>query len=121
MEKKTMGVENAVDRKAIETGVAALSSRLSGSVAIQPILITLTDTGEQCCIHGAARSLRAENARDASPPSVRVSGPSRIINDILDGSMEASAAYASGRIRVRGDLQYLEGLLSDMGLLDCGQ
>jgi putative sterol carrier protein len=108
---------------AIESSLNAFSSRLTGSQAQfkrGSILIRFTDTGEEYSIAMTSREARMTNSAPPAVPLVEVSGPSRVLLAIMDGTQEPRRAFMAGGIRVQGDLPYLEALLKESGLLECG-
>jgi hypothetical protein len=111
-----------VDLRAIESSLTALGGKLTGAVALKPgnILIRLTDTGEECRVTGKGRNIKMAQSATAGTPVVEIAGPSSVIKAVMDGTKEASRAFIAGGLQVRGDLTYLEALLKDMGLLECG-
>jgi len=112
-----------IDRQALESSVAALSGKLTGAVPLKQgtVLIRLTDSGEELSVEGMGRELRMAAAASPGTPLVEISGPSSVIKAIIDGKKEASRAFIAGGLQVRGDLNYLEALLKDLNLLDCGE
>jgi hypothetical protein len=57
--------------------------------------------------------------KGAATPIVTVAAPSSVVQDVLAGRLDAAQALVGGGVRVRGDLDYLEHLLRDAGLLSC--
>ena len=105
----------------LEATLATCASRVSkrmprdrGSIAVR-----CTDTDDQYSVDGIGYRPRVTHGPAATDPAVMVSGPSAVLRAVLDGEMEASRAFATGEIRVRGDLTYLEAILKDLNLLDC--
>lgn len=107
---------------AIEKGLTTLSSKLSSSAPKKrgSIHLNLTDSGEDYYLEGLEREALVSRGAAAAPPLVRISAPSSVVKAIMDGKKEASRAFAAGGIQVSGDLEYLEALLKDLGLLKCG-
>jgi len=108
---------------AIESSLNAFSSRLTGSPAqLKPgsILIRFTDSGEEYSIAMTNREARMASGAAPASPLVEVSGPSRVLLAIMNGTQEPRRAFMAGGIRVQGDLPYLEALLKESGLLECG-
>lgn len=114
---------NKAAPSAVEKSLTALSKRLSGSAPKKrgSILLSLTDSGEEYVLEGAHREAVVTRgaASAAAPPLVRITGPSNVLRAVMDGKKEASRAFIAGGIQVSGDLEYLEALLKDLGLLSC--
>lgn len=110
-----------VGSSAIEKSLTALGSKLSSSAPKKRggILLSFTDSGEEYYFQGTDRETRVTKGADAAPPLVRIAGPSNVLRAIMDGKKEASRAFMAGGIQVSGDLDYLEALLKDLGLLNC--
>lgn len=120
MVSKKTGTQR-VNMSAIEKSLTALGRRLSSSAPKKhgSILLSFTDSGEQCCLEGTDREPVVAQGAGAEPPLVRIAGPSSVLKAIMDGKKEASRAFVAGNIRVSGDLVHLEALLKDLGLLNC--
>lgn len=115
--------ENKARPKAakLETTLATLAARVSQKAprAEGSIVLRATDADEEYSVEGIGRRAKVSRGAGKGEAAVMVQGPASVLQSILDGEMEASAAFAHGDIRVRGDLPYLEGVLKDLGLLDC--
>jgi hypothetical protein len=111
------------DLHALESSLTALGRKLTGAVPLRPgnILIRLTDSGEQLRVEGSGREVRVTRAAAGSKSVVEISGSSAVFKAIIDGKKEVRRAFIGGGIQVRGDLNYLEALLKDVGLLECGE
>jgi putative sterol carrier protein len=95
--------------------VSERAPRLDGSIVVRS-----TDTDDEFSIDGMGpRAKVTRGAHEGRQPVVTVRGPAKVLQAVLDGEMEASRAFASGQIRVRGDLVSLEAVLKDLDLLDC--
>jgi len=105
----------------LEPTLSRLAGRVSRAVPqVQgSIVVRCSDRDEEYRIEGLGRSPRVVKEVAAGQPAVRVTGPTSVIQEVLDGKLEASRAITGGGIRVRGDLKYLESVLKDLGLLDC--
>jgi SCP-2 sterol transfer family len=107
----------------IEKRLTALSQKLSDSAPKKrgSILLSLTDSGEEYVLEGAHREAVVKRGADSAeaPPLIRITGPSNVLRAVMDGKKEASSAFIAGGIQVSGDLEYLEALLKDLGLLNC--
>lgn len=105
----------------IELAISKLSEQIGRSSILKDarILIHLTDVPEEYCLETDINEARLVPASEGSSPIVRVSGPSKVIQSILEGRKEASRAFIAGGIQVQGDLPYLETLLKEGGLLHC--
>ena len=100
-------------------------SRLAGQVGeVVPrtggsILLRCSDSEEEYRIEGLGQAPRVTRQPGTGHSSVRVTGPASVIQEVLDGRLEASRAVTAGGIRVRGDLEYLESVLKSLKLLQC--
>jgi putative sterol carrier protein len=105
----------------LEASLASCASRVSERMPRGggSIMVRCTDTDDQYSVEGIGSRPRVTQGTAATDPVVMVSGPSAVLRSVLDGEVEASRAFASGEIRVRGDLTYLEAVLKDLDLLDC--
>jgi putative sterol carrier protein len=110
-----------IDPSEIESSLTTVSRKLSDSAQLKPgsILIRFTDSGEEYSIEAMGREARMIREAPATAPLVEVSGNSTVLKEIMDGTKEASSAFLDGGIRVQGDVQYLEALLKEIGLLQC--
>jgi putative sterol carrier protein len=102
---------------ALAAAVARVSEkapRVEGSIVVRS-----TDSNDEFSIDGMGQRGKVTKGAQESQPVVTVRGPSKVLQAVLSGEMEASRAFASGQIRVRGDLTYLEAVLKDLDLLDC--
>lgn len=106
----------------LESGLAAFAAKVSeqSPPAKGSILVRTTDTHEEFSIEGLGPRSRVSRSAGRGQAVVEVRSPSSLLQAILNGEIEASRAFARGQIRVRGDLPYLEGVLKDVGLLNCG-
>jgi SCP-2 sterol transfer family len=104
----------------LKPALSRFAHRVSNAVpaARGGIHIQCTDCDEEYSLDGLGRSARVSDKAGAAPV-VRVTGPSAVLREVLEGRLEASQALVRGGIRVRGDLQYLEQVLRDVGLLNC--
>jgi putative sterol carrier protein len=105
----------------LESTIASLAARVSDKApkSAGPIVLRASDTDEEFSVQGIGPRAKVSKGAPAGEPAVTVRGPSSVLQSILNGEMEASRAFAHGEIRVRGDLPYLEGVLKDLGLLEC--
>lgn len=105
----------------LESTLASVAGRVSEKApkSAGPIVLRASDTDEEFSVQGIGPRAKVSKGAPADEPAVTVRGPASVLQSILDGEMEASRAFAHGEIRVRGNLPYLEGLLKDLGLLDC--
>lgn len=105
----------------LESTIASLAARVSDKApkSAGPIVLRASDTDEEFSVQGIGPRAKVSKGAPAAEPAVIVRGPTSILQSILNGETEASRAFAHGEIRVRGDLPYLEGLLKDLGLLEC--
>ena len=115
-------VRQKVGAAAIEKGLTTLLGKLSSAAPKKrgSILLSLTDSGDDIYLDGIERKASVSRGAGAAPPVVRIAGPSSVLKAIMDGKKEASRAFVAGGIQVSGDLEYLEALLKDLGLLKCG-
>jgi putative sterol carrier protein len=117
--------DRASGRKAtatLESALSSVASRVSEKAprATGSVVVRCTDTDEEFSVEGMGQRAKVtKGAQAGQQPVVSVRGPSKVLQAVLDGKMEASRAFASGQIRVRGDLTYLEAVLKDVDLLDC--
>ena len=51
------------------------------------------------------------------PPLFEVMGEAALVQDILEGRKDALAEFASGSLRIRGDLNYFSELAVELGIL----
>jgi len=58
-----------------------------------------------------------ETADVAGQPLLEVIGDAQSIQAVLDGKVDAREQFLAGGIRVRGDLQHLSDLATELGLL----
>ena len=105
----------------LESALSQFAKRVSNSVPRSDggILVHCSDTEEEFSLEGLGYAPNVLKQKGTQPPLVQVIGPASRIKEVLDGKLEASRAIASGGIRVRGDLSYLETVLKDAGLLQC--
>jgi putative sterol carrier protein len=105
----------------LESTIASLAGRVSDKApkSAGPIVLRASDTDEEFSVQGIGPRAKVSKGAPAGEPAVTVRGPASVLQSILDGEMEASRAFARGEIRVRGNLPYLEGVLKDLGLLEC--
>jgi putative sterol carrier protein len=105
----------------LETTLSSLAARVSEEAprAQGSIVVHVTDTGEEFSVEGTGKRSKVARSSGKGEPAVQVRGTAEVIRAVLDGEVEASRAFASGGIRVKGDLRYLEGVLKDLGLLQC--
>ena len=105
----------------LESALSQFAKRVSNSVprSAGGILVVCPDTKEEFSLEGLGHSPKVAKQKGNQAPIVQVTGPASKIKDVLEGKVEASRAIASGGIRVRGDLSYLETVLKDAGLLEC--
>lgn len=107
----------------IERSLADLANRLSGGAPAKRggILLRCTDSGEEYCVEGSGKRAQVSAGAGASgaPVLVRIAGPSAVLAAIMAGRQEASRAFIAGGLQVSGDLNYLESLLKELGLLNC--
>lgn len=110
-----------VNRSTFEKSLTMLGSRLKSSAPKKHgcIQLFLTDLGEEFYLEGTDRAFLVSQRAGASPPLVRIAGPASQLQAVMDGKKEASRTFLAGGIQVSGDLNYLEVLLKDMGLLKC--
>jgi len=113
----------AAEPQALQASLGNLTQKLTGAVRAKPgsIVIHATDAAESYFLEGTSGSLSLTGAERAGEAIVRVSGPSRTLKAILDGKKDAARAFVAGGLMVRGDLEYLEALLKDAGMLQCGK
>lgn len=52
-----------------------------------------------------------------TPPRLEISGDANSLQTVLDGTKDPRHAFLEGGITVRGDLDYLQAVLRDLGLL----
>lgn len=83
------------------------------------IHVRCTDCDEEYSVENLGRAARVAATASPDAPIVRISAPSSVLQDVLEGRLEASQALVGGGVRVRGDLAYLEGVLRDAGLISC--
>lgn len=83
------------------------------------IHIRCTDCAEQYSVENLGRAARVAQTEAPGAPIVRVTGPSSVLQDVIEGRLAASEALVRGGVRVRGNLAYLETVLRDAGLIDC--
>jgi hypothetical protein len=83
------------------------------------IHIICTDCDEEYSVENLGRAARVAATKSPEAPIVRITAPSSVLQDVLEGRLEASQALVRGGVRVRGDLHYLEGVLRGAGLLSC--
>lgn len=107
--------------RTMEAALVALGGRVSNAVprAHGSIVVRCTDTGEEYALEGVGGTPRVNRGRGAGPHQVEVRGPAALLKAIAEGRQEPVRALVAGGIRVRGDLQYLETMLKDVGLLEC--
>lgn len=105
----------------LESTIASLAARVTDKAprAEGSILLRATDTDEEFSVQGVGPRSKVSRGAGKGEPAVQVRGPSSVLQSILDGEIEASRAFAHGEIRVHGNLPYLEGVLKDLGLLEC--
>jgi hypothetical protein len=99
----------------------ALAERVSRKIepSDSAIVVTVADTGDRFTVRGLGRRPSITRGDEGVATGVHVTGSTEVINAVLSGKTEASAAFAHGGIRVRGDLAHLEAVLKDLGLLLC--
>lgn len=97
------------------------AQRIQGSAprAKGGIHVRCTDCDEEYSLEDLGGRARVGQKASPGAPIVRITAPSSVVQDVLEGRLEASQALVRGGVRVRGDLQYLERLLKEAGLLDC--
>jgi len=105
----------------LESALSKLAKRVSESVpkSSGAILVRCSDTNEEFSLEDLGHAPKVRKAMGSLPSAVQVIGPASRIKDILDGKLDPASAVAKGGIRVRGDLNYLESVLKDVGLLEC--
>lgn len=105
----------------LKPALSRFAANVSSAVAPEAggIHICCTDCDDEFSLDNLGRAGRVAQGADAGAPVVRISGPSSVLRDVLDGRLEASEALVRGGVRVRGDLEYLERVLRDAGLLSC--
>jgi SCP-2 sterol transfer family len=105
----------------LDVTLSSLAARVTEKAprAEGSIVLRVTDTGEEYTVEGTGRRAKVARSVGSRQPAVQVRGTSDVIRGVLAGEIEASRAFADGGIRVRGDLRYLEGVLKDLGLLQC--
>lgn len=105
----------------LESALAKLAKRVSDSVPRSDggILVRCSDTEEEFSVESLGYSPKVSKLKSSRPPVVQVVGPASRIKEVLDGKLGPGQAIAKGGIRVRGDLNYLESVLRDLGLLEC--
>jgi hypothetical protein len=106
----------------LESTLTAFSRRLGDLPQRRQgsILLRFTDSGEEYLLETTGRESRVGAVAVSTTPLVSVSGTSAVLAAIMDGRQEPRRAFMAGGIRVQGDLPYLENLLRELGLLDCG-
>jgi len=107
----------------VDQSLSALANRLTGATPIKRggIVVRCTDSGEEYRVEGSGAAARVRSGGEAggAPVLVRISGPSAVLSAIMAGKQEASSAFIAGGLQVSGDLNYLESLLKELGLLNC--
>lgn len=83
------------------------------------IHVRCTDCEDEYSLDNLGRSPRIAESIGKGAPIVRVTGPSSALADVLEGRIDAAEALVRGGIRVRGNIEYLECVLRDAGLLNC--
>jgi hypothetical protein len=112
---------SATRRTDLGQQLESLAGRVSRDVKLADaaIVVTLTDTGDRFTVRGVGRQPSISRGEPDIASGVHVMGNSDVIEAVLSGKREASAAFAHGGIRVRGNLAHLEAVLKDLGLLQC--
>lgn len=107
--------------QSLKTALTRFASRVSNQVpaAQGSIHIRCTDCEDEYSVDSLGRSPRVADSLGKGAPIVRITGPSAALRDVLEGKIEAGEALVRGGIRVRGDIEYLESALRDVGLLHC--
>ncbi|HVL22818.1 MAG TPA: SCP2 sterol-binding domain-containing protein [Thermomicrobiales bacterium] len=120
MAKRSSGPK-ASPATTLESALTSAVSRVSATAprAEGSIVVRSTDSDDEFSIDRMGPRGKVTRGAQESQPVVTVRGPSKVLQAVLSGEMEASRAFASGQIRVRGDLTYLEAVLKDLDLLDC--
>jgi hypothetical protein len=105
----------------LKTALSRFANRVSKEVpaAQGSIHIRCTDCDDEYSLESLGQSPRIVESLGKGAPIVRITGPSSALRDVLEGRIEASEALVRGGIRVRGDIEYLERALRDVGLLSC--
>jgi SCP-2 sterol transfer family len=105
----------------LKPALSRFAHRVSSAVPTTKgsIHIRCTDCDDEYSLEGLGRSARVSGKAGAGAPVVRITGPSSVLIEVLEGRLEAAEALVRGGIRVRGDLEYLERVLRDVGLLTC--
>lgn len=105
----------------LNPALTRFAQRVSSAVpaAAGGIHLRCTDCDEEYSVENLGPAARVEATASPTAPIVRITAPSSVIQDVLEGRLEASQALVGGGVRVRGDLAYLEGVLRDAGLLSC--
>jgi hypothetical protein len=105
----------------LKPALLRFASRVSNAVpAVKGgIHVRCTDCEDEFSLENIGRSAHVAESTGKGAPIVRITGSSSVIEEVLEGRLGAAEALVRGGIRVRGDVEYLERVLRDVGLLHC--
>jgi hypothetical protein len=105
----------------LKPALLRFASRVSNAVPAVTggIHVRCTDCDDEYSLEDIGRSARVAESLGKGAPIVRITGPSSVLEEVLEGRLGAAEALVRGGIRVRGDVEYLERVLKDVGLLHC--
>lgn len=116
-----MNAKSKVRQKAIRDSITDLASKVerARSARTGDLVFRLTGAGAGTfrVRNGRVRTEVVESPEESEQTLIEVMGDSDKIQEILDGKVDARKQFLDGGIRVRGDLQYLSDLTTELGLM----
>lgn len=98
---------------AIRQKLAAVDGRKQGAFQFE---LTGGESGDFALEVNDRREVELVTGKSDRTPRNLVSGDGRKIRRLLEGDLDAGAAFLSGGIQFRGDVRYLEHLLRELKL-----
>lgn len=117
----TAGKTSDRGRGDLKPALSRFAARVSSAVPSGKggIHICCTDCDDEYTVAGLGEAGRVADVADEAGSVVRINAPSSVVQDVIEGRLDAVEAMVRGGVRVRGDVAYLERVLRDAGLIHC--
>lgn len=111
---KTKIANFAISLDKTAKSLTKVAARKAGAIQFD---LTGREAGDYTLNVDARRNVSAKQGKPTGKPKIRIRGDGQQIRMVLEGKRDARKAFLAGKIRVRGDIRYLERLLADAGLM----
>jgi hypothetical protein len=114
--KETDGGQGAIRKslKDLASKVERAKSSRSGDVVFR---LSGSGAGTFCLRSGRGKTEVIESPEASQQVLIEVMGDAEKVQAVLDGRVDAREQFLDGGIRVRGDLQHLSDLATELGLM----